>query len=222
VKKILLFAVGCLDFALFCNPRQDIFTHIYHTGLWADSETVSGHGSKVCETIEIRKALPKLIKELDIKSILDLPCGDFNWMKTVTLDGIEYIGADIVPDLVARNQTLYSAANKKFVCLDLVKDMVPAADLVLCRDCLVHLTFKDIFTALENLKKSRSKYLLVTTYINLSSNKDIPVGDWRPLNLQLPPFNFPQPLIIINEKSPSGPDKDYVKCLGLWRIEDIH
>lgn len=221
MKKLLLFVLCYTNFSLFCDLRQDIFAQIYHVGFWADEETVSGHGSKLSETIEIREALPKLFRELQIKSMLDLPCGDFNWMKSVNLDGIAYTGADIVPDLIEKNQTLYGSINKKFVCLDLVNGTLPTTDIVLCRDCLVHLAFKDIFAAIENLKSSKSKYLLITTYIGLFYNQDIFTGEWRPINLQLPPFNFPKPIVIIDEKSPQGFDKDYVKCLGLWRTEDI-
>ena len=72
-------------------------------------------------------ALPALVKELGVRSLLDAPCGDFNWMRHVDLDGVEYTGGDVVPELVARNRELYGAAGRRFVTLDLTRDPLPPA-----------------------------------------------------------------------------------------------
>ena len=40
-------------------------------------------------------------------SLLDAPCGDFNWMRHVPLGGVSYTGADVVPELIARNRRDY-------------------------------------------------------------------------------------------------------------------
>jgi hypothetical protein len=68
------------------------------------------------------------------------------------------------------------------------------------------------------MKNSGLKYRLVTTFPNQNKNVDIVMpGDWCALNFQKEPFNFPKPLIIINEKSPARGDKS----LALWKIEDL-
>lgn len=215
----------CMTQLCWCDSAEQIFTHIYTTGYWAhnaNQETASGHGSKLSSTKTIREQLPLLLKKLEIKTLLDIPCGDFNWMKTIDLENYIYIGADIVLELIKDNQKKHTSKNRKFMQLDLVKDQIPQVDLIMCRDCLVHLSFQEILQAIKNIKKSKSTYLLMTHYTNLNANTDIKTGSWRPLNFQSAPFNFSQPFLIINEQSPVGPDKDHVKTLALWRLDDIN
>jgi hypothetical protein len=142
-------------------------------------------------------------------------------MKDVDLAGIDYVGADIVADLVARNKRDYGKSGMRFERLDLMKDKLPKMDLIFCRDCLVHLCFKDIFAALENVCKSRSVYFLTTTFTGRKENSDILTGQWRVLNLEARPFRLPKPMRIIVEgcMTFNGDFRD--KALGLWRMADI-
>lgn len=199
---------------------QDIFRDIYHSNLWGNKDSRSGAGSDLTQTAEIRRLLPVLIDDLGVETMLDIPCGDWYWMKEAKLL-VNYTGADIVPELVERNQQLYGNETRRFVALDLIKDDLPKVDLVLSRDVLVHLSFNDIFSALRNLKKSGSEYLLTTTFTERGTNPDISTGQWRPLNLQKPPFNFPLPLRLINEKCTEGDGSWGDKSLGLWKLADI-
>ena len=194
------------------------FQTIYERNIWGDRHSISGTGSNLFQTEAIRRELPRLTKELGVNSMLDIPCGDFFWMQEVKL-GLQYIGGDIVPALVESNQKLYSDKEHTFARLDLIGGPLPKADLIFCRDCLVHFSYDSIFRALDNMRRSGSKYLLTTTFIVKSRNDDIATGDWRPINLQLPPFNFPPPLLLIDEKCPFGGYED--KHLGLWNVSDI-
>jgi hypothetical protein len=38
------------------------------------------------------------------KTLLDAGCGDFNWMRHVNLKLDQYIGIDVVPELICENQ----------------------------------------------------------------------------------------------------------------------
>lgn len=197
---------------------KNIFTEIYHKKAWGNGESVSGSGSSLEETKRLREALPEIIKNLNIKSILDIPCGDFNWMRHVDLTGIQYIGADIVPELIDEIYYLTADFNDvSFKILDVTKDKLPQVDLVICRDCLVHLSYQDAMNALANICASNSKYLLTTTF-TLHHNEDIETGGWRPLNLMDDPFNFPKPLLVLNEGNPHPYYCD--KAIALWRIEN--
>lgn len=200
------------------GSREEVFTDIYHKRMWGDPESLSGSGSNLSQTAQVRRALPALLDEMDCRSLLDIPCGDFYWMRLLDLD-VDYTGADIVKELVDYNQEHYANEHRHFLRLDLVKDALPQADLVLCRDCLVHLCYDDIFQALSNIKASGSKYLLTTTYTQMERNHDTPTGSYRALGLHLPPFNFPQPLHLIDEQCPDPGFED--KALGLWRIADL-
>ncbi len=204
-----------LNFLANCS---DAFTKIYETPhYWSSKESVSGNGSELKETVVIRKKLPEIVKNYSIKTLLDAPCGDFNWMKEIDLPCEKYIGVDVVRALIDRNKALYGNDHRSFICLDMGEEALPSADLLLCRDCLVHHTFASAWKILLNIKRSGVKYLLVTTYPALQRNKDLQtIGfDWRSLNMQREPFNFPEPLLLIDEQEKLG------KHLGLWRLEDI-
>ena len=202
-------------------PKKVVFSKIYHDNHWRGQNTVSGTGSDLIQTSAIRQEIPILLKRINAKSLLDAACGDFNWMKEAKLDLEKYIGVDIVPELIAQDQEKYGDGTREFMNLDITKDDLPQVDLILCRDCLVHLPFKHIFAAIHNFKKSRSEYLLTTTFTELEKNKDIVTGRWRPLNFQLPPFGFPKPIRLIDEKCTEKDGKYSDKRLALWKLEDI-
>ena len=198
---------------------KDIFTDIFYCKAWGDIESCSGPGSSVAEASTIAKEIPKLVKLYNIRTFLDLPCGDFNWMQHVDLGVDKYIGADIVQEIVQSNVEKYSSPTREFKHLDLLSDNLPSADLVLCRDCLVHLAFPDIAKALTNLHNSGIHYLLTTTFPKWTANGKIETGGWTPRNLALAPFNFPEPIELINENCPAFGFSD--KSLGLWRINSL-
>ena len=196
------------------KSRAQIFTQIYERNFWSDPGSRSGAGSNLANTESIRRALPAMLSELAIGSMLDIPCGDFNWMKEIDLGAVNYVGADIVPKLIARNNQLYRSARRSFVTLDLVLASLPRADLILCRDCLVHLSFGEIFSAIENMRMSGATYVLTTHFPNLVDNQPLPDLHWRPLNFERAPFHFPGPLRAIVEEE-NG------KTLSLWTLADI-
>lgn len=191
------------------------FTDIYLNNSWADAESVSGRGSTHARTVVIRRELRALLASVGAKSLLDAPCGDFNWMQHVDLGEVEYLGADVVRQLIARNRLMYGGVGRDFVVLDITRDEVPRADVILCRDCFIHLSSNHIRGAITNFKKSNSTFLLATTHTTVCENTDIASGEGRYVNLQLPPYNFPEPLRLITESHELG------KSLGMWRLEDL-
>jgi SAM-dependent methyltransferase len=197
----------------------EVFTLIYAQNLWGVSESRSGAGSTLSETESLRTNLPALLRQLEVRSLLDLPCGDFHWMSRLDLSGIDYLGADIVAELVARNQAEYGASGRRFLALDLLQDELPRMDAVLCRDCLVHLPNALVAQALRRLQASGATWLLVTTFPAQAGNPDIPLGLWRPVNLQAAPFHLPPPQMLLHE---GNPDPRYAdKSLGVWRLADL-
>ena len=197
------------------------FTHIYSTNAWRGAESRSGTGSSLLQTAAIRTMIPILLDDLNIKRLLDIPCGDYSWMKEVTLPIEHYVGADIVSELVHRNAATYGGPGRVFIVCDLTKDRLPPADCILCRDCLGHLSFKHIFEALNNIQRSKCTYLLTTTFSGRTRNWDIESGDWRPINLTIDPFNFPPPLKLLSERCTEDGGIWSDKNLGLWRIADL-
>lgn len=198
---------------------MDVFTmHFRENRYWGSDESRSGEGSTLTQTEVIRREFPRLVADYQVQSVLDIPCGDFNWMRTVD-PNISYTGADIVDEIVRANQEKYTCGNRSFVKLNLTRDDLPKTDLVLCRDCLFHFSEQDIFLALDRIKRSGSTYLLTTTNTAVIKKQDIVTGEFRRLNLQIPPFDFPEPLLLIDEKCPNPKIPD--KHIGLWRIADL-
>ena len=76
-------------------------------------------------------------------------------------------------------------------------------------------------SAIRNFHKSGTKYLLTTTFTGIKENTDIVSGRVRPINLQKPPFNFPMPILLINEHCTEEVGRFADKSLGLWEIVDI-
>lgn len=141
-----------------------------------------------------------MIQELGVQSLLDAACGDFNWMRHVVNERLqEYIGIDVLPDLIQDNREAFGGPNRKFLTLDITRDELLKVDLILCRDCLVHFSFTDVAEAIRNFKRSQSGFLLTTSFPNHDKNEDIATGNWQPLNLQRYPFYFPPPIRVINE-----------------------
>ncbi|WP_053991865.1 class I SAM-dependent methyltransferase, partial [Mangrovimonas sp. TPBH4] len=204
-----------------CKPIEETFTNIYKTNYWDSKESLSGGGSEKVHTRFLVKELEIVLKQFQIKSMLDIPCGDFNWMQVLDFKRINYTGADIVSDLIELNRINYSEENKKFINLDLTKDKLPKVDLIFCRDCLVHLSNHNIYKALINIKQSNSKYLLTTSFLNLDKNKNIVTGGWRKLNFQKPPFNFSKPMYFIDEKCMEKGGLYLDKSMCLWEVNKI-
>lgn len=189
------------------------FTHIFDHNKWKDAESRSGAGSSLVATASVRQALPQLFDELGVRSLLDAPCGDFNWIRHIPgLTDLTYVGGDIVKPLIEANRAKYSATGATFLHLDITTDPLPDVDLWLCRDCLIHLSNDDIALALANFKRSTIRYLLLTTHRHIDRNVDIPTGHCRMLNLERPPFNFPAPSRFL----PDDDAEHTGKCLGLW------
>ena len=219
-RKVYHFYIN-IKLKYFSGSNKDIFTEIYIKNKWGDQNSFSGTGSNMEQTQNILEELPNVIKKYNIKSILDIPCGDFFWMKEHNFKTVNYIGADIVSDLIKTNNHKYKTKNINFETLDIINNDLPYSDLLFCRDCLVHLSFNDIFNALRNIKRTKFKYFMTTNFLKRDSNVDIATGSWRTINLCKPPFNFPEPIENIYEKCTEGDSKFSDKVLSIWEFDKI-
>jgi hypothetical protein len=196
---------------------RGVFTRHYKSNKWGNSESVSGSGSTIVKTENIRKEIPNVIRTFGVKRLFDGPCGDFNWFRLIQRDsGVEYVGGDIVAPLIQKNQTNFGDEVTRFIEIDIISDELPEADLWICRDCFIHLSNEDILSTLENFVRSKVQYLLTTTYPDCNVNLNIPTGATRPLNLQLAPFGIGEPLLSIDEIV-----GDSTRALGLWTQDQV-
>ena len=166
---------------------KKIFTEIFLDNGWRNTESISGPGSTEQRVSVFIDELFLLLKAYDVKTLLDAPCGDFNWAWQLANVVEQYVGMDIVPQLITKLNKNKTFANRRFILGDLCKDELPKADFLICRDCLVHFSFRDVAKAINNFKSSKSRFLLTTTFVDRLKNEDIATGGWRPINLQKMP-----------------------------------
>jgi hypothetical protein len=221
VIKIIYYPIKLIKYKKFqrvlsLKSNEDKFTWIYKKNYWSSNESFSGPGSTLKYTKNLRKELPNLFSRYSIQKVFDAPCGDFNWMSHLLLFvKIKYIGGDIVKPLIDNLNIKYKSGRISFVHFDLIKEVPPEVDLMICRDFLFHLSFQDIKSVLENYIKSKSTYLLTTTHKNIGrsfTNRNILTGDSRCIDLFSKPFNFPaNPLYVIEDWM--FPDPERQMCL---------
>lgn len=199
--------------------RKRVFKSYYARNTWRDGNSRSGGGSNLEQTAVIRVELPRLFERLDIRSLIDVPCGDGYWWGHVEHDLERYVGIDVVPELI-HTQNAKAGPGCSYLCRDVATDDMPRADAILCRDLLVHFSEALGRQALQNLKRSGATYLITTTFPG-RKNRDIETGRWRPIDLQAPPFNFPEPVVLINEGCTEAGGRFGDKSLGVWRFAQL-
>lgn len=178
-----------------------------------DAESQSGLGSSMENTKELREALPRIFSRHNVYTLTDIPCGDWHWMRHVDLSCIDYLGCDVVPELVLRLAAQFTS-NKprvRFAVLDAVNAMPRHSDLILCRDLLFHLSNANALRVLRNFRDSGSRLLLTTTFRGrVGCNAALCDGNtvgWRPVDVESAPFCLPAPLDVVQEN-------DSPACLG--------
>lgn len=181
------------------NNIENIFTDIYDKNMWhmGQNETRSGLGSTTNWASNIRNNIINLIDTLHIKNILDVSCGEWNWMKENSFkfkDDIYYTGLDIVKDVIDNNIKKYSNNNINFIHTDMLTYLksIPnkSVDLLLCRHTFEHLPTSYNIECLIEIKRI-CKYALITTNKTCNNNIDLDYSTsvYRPINLDLQPYN---------------------------------
>jgi len=188
------------------------FVQAFDDRLWEDKESLSGPGSTLSYTSELRLTLPGLVRALGCKSMLDAPCGDFNWMRKVNLKGIDYIGADIVPAMIEDLRVKYP--KHQFEVLDITQGPFPKVDFMLCRDVLFHLSHNDIIKVLQNFVQSGSEWFATSHYFQVQAMEDVKSDPktFRPVNLTVAPFHFEHPDYVLKDCTPNF----LRRWLGVW------
>jgi hypothetical protein len=196
------------------EQAREVFENIYTRNAWGSQETRSGLGSTRASTHELRRRIPPLFRLLGISQVVDLGCGDCNWISPIIGLFARYVGIDVVPALVEENRKRFAGlAGVEFQMPALLTDGLPKGDVIIVRDVMPHLPNAMIFRLLRQIKDSGSKYLLATSFVS-GANSDVVLGNWRILNLEAPPYALPAPPVVIGE-AVAG------KTLALWPVADI-
>jgi len=195
----------------------EVFNAVYASNYWDSEESKSGGGSTLEATGRYVPQLVSAIRDLNIASLFDAPCGDLNWMaQVIDRTGVRYVGGDIAEEALqtARRRRLDLDIRR----FDICADDFPDADLWHCRDTLFHLSFADIRRALDRAKESQIRYVAITTNRSVwLENVDVGTGGIRLLDLERPPFNFPRAMRYLRDYSAG----QFPRFVGIWRREDI-
>jgi hypothetical protein len=225
IKKYLIFFIyhRFISLFLFLISKKK-FSIIYYTGYWKNYKysSLSGAGSNIKKNSIFLKKLSAFIKNKKIRSVTDIPCGDFSWFKKLTLSNINYLGGDIVPDLIKRNKIKYRSKFNKFIILNIKTDRIPDSDFLIIRDLFIHFNDKEIFQSLNNIKKFKFKFIGITSHMNSSNTLSPLLGDnFRPINLTIPPFNLKKPDYIIQDYN-SKISKKLNKQMIIWKSNNFY
>jgi SAM-dependent methyltransferase len=184
----------------------------------------SGTGSLKENTVLFRTQLLQIIKQYNIKSILDLACGNYIAVKDIIANNnITYIGADISIKIIEHNKQNYP--DQTFICLDAITGDLSQydCDLIIFRHVIQHLNYTDAKKAVDNIYKSNSKYLFINHQRGLHANKDshIPENGWanQMYNLNIAPFHLQnKELLYIKDEDKHVVDRGQEECYSLYSI----
>ena len=209
------------------SQRSQYFDTVYAENMFHGDESISGQGSSEKATRVVRKEITQIIKKYEIKTILDLPCGDLNWMRLLleANKNILYTGADVSTEIIKKNLIKYPGL--KFFCFDAVAEKIDRSyDLILCRDLLVHLPNAEILECIDNFKKSGSRWLLTTTFTRREKNPDLvyskSIVEWRPINLEVEPFNLKNYEYLFMEECEEGDGEYSDKAIALYDLNTLN
>lgn len=92
----------------------DRFCETYESRTWVAGDgqmSLSGQGSEHVAARAIVDGLPSLLAGLGCRTLLDVGCGDWNWMREVRLP-CAYIGIDIVPEVIEADRRYERAVSR--------------------------------------------------------------------------------------------------------------
>ncbi len=149
------------------DPDADvktIFSAIYKSNKWGGQpgDFFSGSGSDAQATIDYVRVVTKFISDHQLKSVVDIGCGDFRVGAQIVKSGLNYIGVDVVPNLIERNNREFARPGLVFIEANAIEDEMPDADLCLIRQVLQHLSNEQIIKILS--KCAKYKYVIVAEH----------------------------------------------------------
>ena len=198
-RKVVSFTI---QFMILDNKKK--YEFIYKTKYWKNNSIVdsslSGAGSSLSSTINIRNELTNFITKNKIKTITDIPCGDFYWLKEISFIFEKYFGGDIVDQIIKDNKKKFINRNLFSFKIDILKDNIPESDMFFCRDLIVHLNFDETNLLISKLKRLNFKYIALTHFDDINSNQiSIHSDNWKKINLMYHPFNISKPDFILDD-----------------------
>jgi len=184
---------------------ENIFTTIYETNLWGNNNNQeyngsSGGGSDVDYNINTYiPFLQTFIKTNEIKTVVDLGCGDFRCGPYIYDDlDILYTGYDAYQKVIDHNLKQHDISKYSFIYLDFCnqKQHIIPGDLCILKDVLQHWSLSNIYEFLDYIIEHKLfKYILICNCCNqVNDNTDIQTGECRSLSCKYFPLKKYNPI----------------------------
>ena len=172
---LIFFVLSFITIIYADQTSEEVFTNIYSNKIWGTNENGEGHsggGSTFENTTIYRAFLQDFLSQFNIRSVLDVGCGDWEFSQAIDWKGIKYTGYDVVKDVIEKNKIRFESDNIHFFTMDIINSRLQKADLLICKEVLQHLTNKDVLKFSYHF--SNFKYCLITNDVNpqtLTSSK---------------------------------------------------
>lgn len=160
---------------------------------------------------ELRAELITLLARLEVRRLLEIGCGDFDWIRDIASHVELYTGVDRDFDAVLCDRIEHGGPRRRFLVREVTRDPLPHADLVLCRDVLAHLDEENAPRALDAILRTRARYLLATAEAG-----DRP-GSLQPMALRSP-ISMPAPVEVLGGATGAGEGGGPLALLDLDEI----
>lgn len=132
-----------------------------------------------------------LIDREQVSKILDLGSGDGMLTSHLDLHGKKYVGIDASNYAIEKATMLNKGVSTRFILADARSYRYSGFDLIICKDVLQHLSNESVLRILKKVQKNNRLAIFVNDAITgVKQNHDIRDGEYRPLDILLPPFNF--------------------------------
>lgn len=201
------------------KEAEQVFTAIYEKNVWGSG---SGQGSFLENSRQYIDHLQHILKLYDVKTVLDLGCGDWQFSHQIDWKDIKYLGIDCVPSVIEKNRLKYGTHKIQFTLGDLFDSSLIEGlttctfDLVILKDVLAHWNNGQIETYLPLWKERATKLVLICGDQENDEYpvRDVELGGYHPLH----PQKFPLckfPLQVYTSFL-----ADRIKYIYLWEIQN--
>lgn len=170
--------------------HESVFKHIYEGHVWGSNVSPnfkgnSGGGSSVDFNKDYITFLRRFIQQQNIKSVVDLGCGDWRCGKAIYEDlSCSYVGYDIYDTMIKSHNETYKDPRWKFEVMNCFADLehMEKADLLIVKDVLQHWTDKEVSDFMEYQTTAKQyKYILITNCSFRMPHVLLNAGGWRTL-----------------------------------------
>jgi hypothetical protein len=210
---ILCSAILCGFFILrYVNMRDvRIFSDVYKTNEWTNG---SGPGSHPDNVKPYMALLQQYFDDPRFKTIDDLGCGDFQFMKLIHIPEDKlYTGYDLVPSVIEANKEHFGKSNVKFDTITRIEDLKDkSGDMIIVKDVMIHWSNERVWYFINNILPNYKYALLTNNFEPQStlSNSDIYTGSFRPIDISQGPFNVKNLELVLEYESHGINKKTYL------------